>query len=93
MNGESNPNIAQVVDECSLELARAIETEPAMFDEVEGYLEIGGQFDELWEVVSADEPDRAKMRQLAAKVAAMAMRFMLDVCGGSANGEPTDPKD
>ncbi len=93
MNGESVPNIAQVVNECSLELARDIEGTRSMVNHRHGFMLIYAYLSELKREVESEVPDRAAMRKGASRVAALAMRFMLDVCGGSANGEPTDPKD
>ena len=50
----------------------------------EGYDVILEEVDELWEEVKAGKPDAprlAEMRKEAIQVAAMALRFLIDVCG------------
>jgi hypothetical protein len=45
----------------------------------EGYAVILEELDELWDEVKAHDHDKAKMRAEARQVAAMAIRFMVDV--------------
>lgn len=46
----------------------------------EGYAVILEEMDELWEVVKERQPSTTRMREEAIQVAAMAQRFILDVC-------------
>ncbi len=70
--------IAEVV----AELKRASAKFPPFNGPHEGYAVILEELDELWEEVKASKPtaDRAAMRAEAVQVAAMAMRFIVDVC-------------
>jgi len=47
----------------------------------EGYSVILEELDELWEEIKKNKSDKKKMFEEACQVAAMAMRFMVDVCG------------
>ena len=64
------------------ELARARAAWPAMHSIHEGYALILEELDELWDLVKVNQNkhDRAKMRHEAMQVAAMAIRFMEDLC-------------
>lgn len=67
------------------ELNRAIAQWPPMHSAHEGYAVILEELDELWLVVQKAQkmhPDAAKvaMAKEAKQVAAMAMRFLIDVC-------------
>jgi hypothetical protein len=48
----------------------------------EGYAIIAEELDELWDLVRANQNrhDRAAMRREAMQIAAMAIRFMEDLC-------------
>ncbi len=63
------------------ELARAMMW-PAMNSAHEGYAVLLEEVDELWDHVKVKQGKRdiAAMRKEAIQVAAMAIRFMLDVC-------------
>jgi hypothetical protein len=52
----------------------------------EGYAILLEEVDELWEVVrqKQSERDLAKLRKEAIQVAALALRFVTDVCDGEA---------
>lgn len=55
---------------------------PAMNSAHEGAAVLGEEWDELWEQVKVRQPDRdlQKMTKEAVQVAAMAIRFIVDVC-------------
>lgn len=46
----------------------------------EGYAVLQEEVEELWEEVKKREPDKVRMRAEAIQVAAMALRFVMDVC-------------
>lgn len=63
------------------ELERAIANHPSpMCSAHEGYAVLLEEVDELWEEVKKREPDMVHMRKEAIQVAAMALRFLMDVC-------------
>jgi hypothetical protein len=47
----------------------------------EGYAIIKEELDELWTEVKAKDQNVARMREEAMQVGAMALRFMVEVCG------------
>lgn len=73
-----NAVVATVVDELNSASARW----PAFNSAHEGFAVLKEEVDELWDEVKINQKDRdlAKMRKEAKQVAAMALRFMLDVC-------------
>ena len=72
------PSVVDVV----AELARAREKFPDFNSAHEGYAVLLEEMDELWDEVKGHYgPERtAKMRKEAIQVAAMALRFIQDVC-------------
>lgn len=66
--------------EIQAELSRAMQKHPRMNSPHEGYAVILEELDELWEEVRAQHQDKEKMRKEALQVAAMAARFILDLC-------------
>jgi hypothetical protein len=68
--------IRDVVDE----LARARSLFSPMHSGHEGYAVILEELDELWTEVKARQQDPTRMYEEAKQVAAMALRFMVDVC-------------
>ncbi len=72
-----------VVDEVAAEVARARAAHRAMAGPHEGYAVILEELDELWDEVKAHVQDPARMRAEALQVAAMAVRFIEDVCDGT----------
>lgn len=82
-----------VLEEIAVELQKARATHAPMNGHHEGYAVILEELDELWEVCKPHgtitfpkEAKRALMRKEALQVAAMAMRFIEDVC--DKNDEP-----
>jgi hypothetical protein len=74
-----------VVSAASDELVRATSIHTRKFNSAhEGYAVILEELDELWDEVkkNGSQRDVQKMRDEAIQVAAMAMRFVVDVCGG-----------
>lgn len=66
----------------SCEVLRAMNLHKPMNSQHEGYAVILEELDELWGEIKKKEPDKIKMREEAIHVAAMAVRFCIDVCGG-----------
>lgn len=62
------------------ELGRAREKFGPMRGPHEGYAVILEEFDELWDEVRRHEHNKALLRREAIQVAAMALRFVEDVC-------------
>jgi phage terminase large subunit GpA-like protein len=72
--------IAQLLSDVAAELESAQAKHGPMSSGHEGYAVILEELDELWEEVRKRKPDSALMRAEAIQVAAMALRFVLDVC-------------
>lgn len=83
MSRELDERIDAVCAIVGIELGRAIARFPPMQSAHEGYAVILEELDELWELIKADKADPAQraeaMRREATQVAAMALRFLLDV--------------
>lgn len=69
------------------ELVNAIERFPKFNSAHEGYAILLEEMDELWEEVRKNPRNRseAAMAEEAVQVAAMAIRFVMDVCGSYAD--------
>lgn len=67
-------------NEASNELLRAASHHGPMNGPHEGYAVILEELDELWDLVKMKHPDKAEMRAEAIQIAAMALRFVHDVC-------------
>jgi hypothetical protein len=77
------PNmIDKILEEVGDELAHAVIAWPPMNSAHEGYAVILEETDELWEHVKTGQKKRdlAAMRKEAVQIAAMAVRFALEVC-------------
>lgn len=74
--------VYNAINEVDTELAWAVSKFPAMNSAHEGYAVIAEELDELWEHVRGKQGSRNKdgMRKEAIQVAAMAIRFVLDIC-------------
>ena len=76
--------LGQAFDEVLDELDKATVEYPPMASAHEGYAVILEELDELWKLVKRKQRDhdrlKPQMRHEACQVAAMAVRFMLDVC-------------
>jgi hypothetical protein len=84
-NGRLPMAAFDVVNECSAELSRAMRKHAAMRGPHEGYAVILEELDELWDEIKRQKIDPQAMRKEAVQVAAMAMRFLVDVCGAEAD--------
>jgi hypothetical protein len=81
---EVEVNAKPIAEEIENEFYRAIQRFPAMASGHEGWAILREEVDELWEEVKHNKrpPDQyiRSMRKEAIQVAAMAMRFVIDVC-------------
>mgnify|MGYP001558597287 CR=1 FL=1 len=70
------------VDEAVHELDRACSLYPPLGNPHEGYAVILEELDELWDEVKKKQGERSveKLRKEAVQVAAMALRFIADIC-------------
>ena len=74
--------LAPILGEVTDELIRAKAKFPPMHSAHEGYAVLLEEVDELWEQVKLNPAKRnvAEMRKEAIQIAAMALRFIEDVC-------------
>jgi len=72
-------------EEIEAELGKAQVKHAPMHGPHEGYGVILEELDELWDEVRAQKPDKIKMRKEALQVAAMAARFIVDICDSPVN--------
>ena len=68
-----------VVSDVVAELVRAQQKHAPKHSAHEGYAVILEELNELWTEVKAQHPDREKMRKEALQVAAMGLRFVVDL--------------
>jgi hypothetical protein len=73
--------VEKALDEVDEELAEATENYPPMRNYHEGYAVILEELDELWDEIKKrpTERDAKSLRNEARQVAAMALRFMVDL--------------
>lgn len=64
----------------TLELSNAFKKHGGMRGPHEGYAVILEEMDELWDEIKKRKPDPVSMEKEAVQVAAMALRFLVDVC-------------
>ena len=78
------------VSDAIAELVRAQAKFPKFNSAHEGYAVIKEEFDELWEEIKKNEKTRdpVRMRKEAVQVAAMALRFIEDVCAAIEEAKP-----
>jgi len=73
--------ITQAVNEIYAELQRATELYGPFASAHEGWAIIKEELDELWEAIRRHGEPPGTLRREATQVAAMALRFMLDLTG------------
>lgn len=75
-------DLKAVIMEVAAELKTATQNFPPFHSAHEGHSVMREEFDELWDEVKINQKKRdlVKMRHEAIQVAAMAIRFALDVC-------------
>jgi hypothetical protein len=62
------------------ELRRANQTHPPFSSAHEGYAVLIEEGDELWDEIKRSKVDRVALRKEAVQVAAMALKFLVQVC-------------
>jgi len=79
----TNHKIEDIILEIAHEVARAKENWPPFNSAHEGFAVLKEEIDELWDEVKVKQKNRdlAKMQYEAIQVAAMAIRFAMEVCG------------
>lgn len=79
---EFDTKVAEIIGEVDQELYSACAKFGPFNSAHEGFAVLLEEVDELWDEVRAKQGDRdiSAMRKEACQVAAMAMRFMMDVC-------------
>ena len=75
-------NVETIVAIVRAEVERATGLHGPMRSRHEGYAVLLEEVDELWDEVKKRNPDPVALRKEATQVAAMAIRFVLDVCHG-----------
>lgn len=83
------PHPGGLIFELYNEVVRAASLHPPMHSGHEGYATILEELDELWEVVKAHDTSLARgplARKEALQIAAMGLRYIIDVCREEANG-------
>lgn len=81
---ENGPSLERLLAEIGIEVARAESLWPPIHSAHEGFAVILEEFDELKEHVWANQKRRdvVAMRKEAVQLAAMAVRFLRDICDG-----------
>lgn len=83
-----DPFLQDAVNETLMELAQARSKFAAFNSAHEGYAVILEELDELWREVQAKPKSVEAMRAEAMQVAAMGLRFMIDICSVDTYQEP-----
>lgn len=86
--GDSRPEFEYRIDKAlgllREELLRAMTKHAPMHSAHEGHSVIREELDELWDHVKVDTGHTAEARKEAMQVAAMGLRYALDICGETA---------
>lgn len=82
MKGTHNPSVNDILEDVSCEFVSALYKYPSFNSAHEGYAVLKEEVDELWEQVKVKQGKRDvnEMRQEAIQIAAMAVRFIFDIC-------------
>lgn len=74
--------IRSLAFECTAEVMQAMDNWPKFNSAHEGFAVLKEEVDELWDQVKLNQKkrDHLEMRKEAIQVAAMAMRFVLEIC-------------
>lgn len=73
-------SIIAILDRVHTDLLHAVLKHGPMHSYHEGASVLREEFEELWDEVKQQHPDNAKLVEEASHVAAMACRFILDLC-------------
>lgn len=76
----NDDKVQDIQEEIRQELKRAMSIHPPMLSLHHGKAVIEEEFDELWDEIKLKNPDKEKLRAEAIQVAAMAVRFIHDLC-------------
>jgi len=89
VNGQNEhvKRVENIICDVMAELARAMEKHPPVRVPHEGYAVILEELDELWDLIKKKDPPAGQMRKEAIQVAAMAVRFVLDLKPGKPAGD------
>ena len=74
--------VDQILAQVRAEVLRAVKKHRPIAGPHEGYAVILEELDELWDEVKPDRGKSDSARTEALQVAAMGVRYILDVCGG-----------
>lgn len=80
MEGKTIQKVWDVSTEVQLEVMSAIDKHPNMNGPHEGWAVIAEELDELWDEAKQRDRNMVRLRFEAIQVAAMAIRFVIDVC-------------
>jgi NTP pyrophosphatase (non-canonical NTP hydrolase) len=69
-----------IYEEIEAELVRATKKNDKFYTPHEGYAVILEEMDELWDEIKKKNPNRLQMKSEAIQIAAMALRFVMDIC-------------
>ena len=70
----------RILNEVEIELLKSYEDHSSFHGSHEGYAVILEELDELWDEVKKRNRDFKRMRKEAVQVAAMAVKFINDIC-------------
>lgn len=73
------PAVGKILSEVFKEVRKAVSKHGPMHSGHEGYAVIKEEVDELWDEIKADRGKQASAREEALQVAAMAIRYVLDI--------------
>lgn len=81
-----NKDLELLLAEVGVEVEKAVERYPAMNSPHEGFSVLAEEVDELWDEVKVKQGRRdvERMRKEAIQIAAMAVRFIYDLCNPQA---------
>lgn len=89
MQGASTLEIKEVVNKVIVDVLKELESATRKFGAFnsghEGYAVILEELDELWEAIKDKNQTIEDQREEAIQVAAMAIRYILDICIGGGN--------
>jgi hypothetical protein len=74
--------INRVIDDVVYEFVKSLRSHGSINSRHEGWAVMKEEMDELWDEVKKRNCSNVDMRKEAVQVAAMAVRFILDVCDG-----------
>ena len=79
--GDDSPLLKLALADAEQEYRSARRKHASINSAHEGWAVLFEEFDELWDEVKKKQPSKEAMRAEAVQVAAMALAFMIEVCG------------